>query len=225
MADHKDDFRQMPADFVKLFDRYMEEVLHEPSAPVEARAAEIYARYYDETPRIGGKDNPMASNLYGFITSIAYFEATDGRLGVDSVETIMQWRMAPMRSLAKVFDLNRGWVQGIFNFFVRKIAKKTEEKKKSGEWGSTWSMLVDPEEHHEGCSVTLVGCPLAAFARAHGYMDILPKFCAIDHASIGMLHGKLIRLHTEATGGEGCDYWIVGDRSETARKYKDLPEL
>ena len=225
MADHTEDFRQMPADFVKLFNRYVEEVLHESPAEVEARAAAIYAKYYEETPKIGGKDNPMAANLYEFIASIAYFEATDMRMNADSIDTIMQWKMAPMRSVAKLVNLNSRSLQRVVNWAVRKIAVKTDRKKASGEWGNTWSLLVNPEHHDEGCSVTLVGCPLAAFAKAHGYMDILPKFCAIDHASVGMLHGKLIRLHTEAMGGEGCDYWIVGDRSETAKKYKDLPEI
>ena len=38
-----DKFREMPADFVKLFNRYIEEVLHEPAAPIEQKALPVWA--------------------------------------------------------------------------------------------------------------------------------------------------------------------------------------
>ena len=47
-------FEKMPPEFVKLFNRYVDEVLHEPVRETERKAKEIYARYYEKTPKIGG---------------------------------------------------------------------------------------------------------------------------------------------------------------------------
>lgn len=58
----------------------------------------------------------------------------------------------------------------------------------------------------------LVGCPLADFAKAHGYMDILPQLCAAD-VTAAAVHARLIRHHTVAQGYETCDYWYVGERN------------
>jgi len=44
--------------------------------------------------------------------------------------------------------------------------------------------------------------------------------CALDHAYAKLMHSKLIRTHTVATGADSCDYWYVPDESDTARNYK-----
>lgn len=45
---------------------------------------------------------------------------------------------------------------------------------------------------------------------------------ATDHLIPELVHAKLIRTHTCAAGSESCDYWYVGDESETAKKYADV---
>ena len=40
-----------------------------------------------------------------------------------------------------------------------------------------------------------------------------------------LVHAKLIRMHTCATGSATCDYWYVGDESETAKAYEDVKML
>lgn len=37
---------------------------------------------------------------------------------------------------------------------------------------------------------------------------------------IKLMHAKLIRTHTVATGADPCDYRYVPDKSRTARNYK-----
>ena len=220
-----DKFREMPADFVKLFNRYIEEVLHEPAAPIEKKAREIYARYYETTPGIGGGDNPMADNLYQFMASVSYFEASDNRINMDSLDTIVGWKMDSAKAMGKLINFNGKLAPRLMDMLFKSIARKTEKGNRNGEWGNTWKLLHNPERHSEGASYTLIGCPLLAFAKKNGYEDIMPKFCAIDHASAKLMHAKLIRHSTEALGGSCCDYWFVGDQSETAKKYADLPEI
>ena len=57
-------------------------------------------------------------------------------------------------------------------------------------------------------------------AKANGYTDLLPYLCATDHVIPKLIHAKLIRTHTCALGSDSCDYWYVGDESETAKNFK-----
>ncbi len=52
-----------------------------------------------------------------------------------------------------------------------------------------------------------------------GDTDLLPALCATDHILPKLIHVKLIRTHTCATGSESRDYWYVGDESAAARAY------
>lgn len=50
----------------------------------------------------------------------------------------------------------------------------------------------------------------------------MPHMCALDHTYAKLMHAKLIRTHTVATGADSCDYWYVPDQSETAKNYKGI---
>ena len=43
-----------------------------------------------------------------------------------------------------------------------------------------------------------------------------------DHILPKLIHAKLIRTHTCATGSASCDYWYVGDESEPAKAYANM---
>ena len=43
----------------------------------------------------------------------------------------------------------------------------------------------------------------------------LSHMCALDHAYARLMHARLIRTHTVATGADSSDYWYVPDKSET----------
>lgn len=90
-------------------------------------------------------------------------------------------------------------------------ADKVKQKKSRGEWLDTWDMVVNPENTEEGFAFTLVGCPLADYAKKYGYEDLMPHMCALDHSYARIIHAKLIRTHTVASGADSCDYWYVPD--------------
>ncbi len=51
-------------------------------------------------------------------------------------------------------------------------------------------------------------------------LDEIKAFCDNSGLKIEkIMHAKLIRTHTVATGADSCDYWYVPDESETARSY------
>ncbi len=55
-------------------------------------------------------------------------------------------------------------------------------------------------------------CPLNDYARAYGYMEILPVMCELDFQLAGLYHARLYREQMLAGGGRICDYWFVGDQ-------------
>ena len=61
-------------------------------------------------------------------------------------------------------------------------------------------------------------CPVAEFAKAHGYLNIMPAFCNCDYPAMEYINAALIRKHTCANS-DVCDYLIVGDESKTAKEH------
>ena len=46
---------------------------------------------------------------------------------------------------------------------------------------------------------------------------IFLHFQVLLHCKSRLMHAKLIREQTLASGGEMCDYWFVGDKSMAAK--------
>ena len=55
------------------------------------------------------------------------------------------------------------------------------------------------------------------FARREGYLEVLPVMCDIDHITDSLMHAKLNRKYTLASGGKVCDYWFVGDKMKNPK--------
>ena len=107
--------------------------------------------------------------------------------------------------------LDRPWLIRLLHGLVAKMAVKVNANK-GGAWNNTWGVQVNPEGHDHGLAMTLVGCPLAGFAKTHGYTEIMPWLCRVDERTASAIHARLIRHHTVAQGHETCDYWYVGDQ-------------
>ena len=75
--------------------------------------------------------------------------------------------------------------------------------------GKTWDFNFDDTLHRDGFYYHFTYCPLNSFARKHGYIEVPPVCCELDHILTEASHGRLIREYTLATDGEICDYWIV----------------
>ena len=73
-------------------------------------------------------------------------------------------------------------------------------------------METAPYDPALGARYRFTSCPIADFARRHGYEALMPAMCNPDYPTLGAMHGGLIRTSTCANGPY-CDYWIVGDQS------------
>lgn len=190
------------------------------------RAEEIFPKLVAKAPNIGGKENSLASNLEMFLLFLSYYEATDHRMAGEAIDEIIADLYNSVKWLNGLMNINKkGILSTLRNALYksyRKYAQLVKKKRAKGEWLETWGMIVDPNESSEGFAFTLVGCPIADYAAKYGYMDLMPHMCALDHTYAKLMHAKLIRTHTVATGADSCDYWYVPDQSETAKNYKGI---
>ena len=210
----------------KGFIRYTKEHFPEEAETILRRAEELFPVLYAKAPDIGGAENHMAYNLDLLILSASFYEASDRRIDGEAISEIAREISRRYGFVRRLVDLNRPWQMKLFRSALYKrytpYAKLVDEKLSKGEWGNTWRVKINPRNTAEGVCFTLVGCPLADYARANGYEELLPHMCAADHLLAGLLHAKLIRTHTCATGSDSCDYWYVGDKSRTAKAYADV---
>ena len=193
----------------KGFVRYTKERFPEEAETILRRAEELFPVLYAKAPDIGGAENHMAYNLDLLILSASFYEASDRRIDGEAISEIAGEISRRYGFVRRLVDLNRPWQMKLFRSALYKRY-------------TPWRVKINPRNTAEGVCFTLVGCPLADYARANGYEELLPHMCAADHLLAGLLHAKLIRTHTCATGSDSCDYWYVGDKSRTAKAYADV---
>lgn len=187
----------------------------EETASLLQKADAIYRDMLNRADDIG-KDNPMSSNMYEGLIFFAIWEAADGKISINDLREITHEVMG--------FPLMKA--VGIFvNANKSGLARLEKKMHKNAEWlevhpqykGVSWDFNFDKTKHSEGFYYHFTRCPLNDFARREGYLEVLPVMCEIDLISASLMHAKLIRRQTLASGGEMCDYWFVGDKSPSAK--------
>ena len=173
----------------------------EETALLVQKTDAIYREMLNRSDDIG-KDNPMASNLYECLIFLAVWKAADGKISVDGLREITHEVMGfpIMKAVGLFMNANRSGLD--------KLEKKMHQ---NAEW-----LEVHPQ-YKEGCYYHFTRCPLNDFARREGYLEVLPVMCEIDLVTASLMHAKLIRKQTLASGGDMCDYWFVGDKSPSAK--------
>ncbi|MCR4713055.1 MAG: L-2-amino-thiazoline-4-carboxylic acid hydrolase [Treponemataceae bacterium] len=190
------------------------------------RQKEIFPAMMANAPDLGGKENSLAGNLTMFIIFLSFYEATNHRLDGNAIDELLIEVYNSVRFLSPLMNINHKSVLNPLRKYLYKSYKKyADDVKKNqaeGKWIDTWGMLVNPNNTEEGFAFTLVGCPLVQYAKKYGYMELMPHMCKLDHQYAKLMHAKLIRTHTVATGADSCDYWYVPDKSETAINYNGV---
>lgn len=203
--------------YIKLFKRCINKYFPGEEKVLLTKANQIYNDFKKEAPFIGGSKNMLASNLDMALAFFAFHEATGRRLKGDNIIEMARWMTEGLSFARKIADFNKPWLAKLMYKIYTPYAKKVEKHKADGSWGNTWGIVLNPENYEEGCSFHLIGCPLVDFAKKHGYMDIMPYMCETDHITADLINAKLLRKHTVAMGAESCDYWYVGNRSNTTK--------
>jgi len=107
------------------------------------------------------------------------------------------------------FPFSGTWLQRLAYAVLRRYASFANKRVDSGQWKNAWKFAVNPENHKNGISMPLMHCPVAAFAKKHGYEHLMPLFCDSDFKVAERYGLRLIREHTEAEGFPDCDFWYL----------------
>ena len=179
------------------------------------KTLQIYDGFVNEAPDIGGKANAMSSNLYLALAVFAFYEADGRKLTPEKLNELMSHQLPKtIPVISALADLNKPKNQVRLRARYEKYKAVSDRRLNSGEWGNSWRIEMNPHGREKGVAFDLVGCPLADFAKKHGYIGIMPVLCGFDHITAGLMHARLFREHTVATGSNYCDFWYLGDREE-----------
>lgn len=215
---------QMTKFVKKYFERYCDANFPGEAAGITAKAEPIFDRFMHEAPDMG--KNMMASNMDITAAFFAYYEASDHRIAGEAMLTLIEWLTEDFKWVGSLLDMNKHrYIRPLYYKIYGSHAKKVEEHKARGEWTGTWSIRINPEGKKDGIAYHMVGCPLYAFVKAHGYEELMPYVCRFDFIFERFLHARLIRTQTEATGGSCCDYWFLPDKSELAESFRDFQSV
>jgi len=180
-------------------DEYMEKILIQ------------YEIFLKDLPDFGGKKSRHngPGGTYDCIALFAFYEVLNHEPGMDELyEMNCEVFLPEFRKMAGIVNANRPLFRRILHLaFV--MTAKTDESREGG-----YIMKVDPYSK-DGVRYRFDRCPIAEFAKAHGYQDIMPAFCNSDYPAMEYINAALIRKHTCANS-DVCDYWIVGDKSKEA---------
>lgn len=159
-----------------------------------------------------GEDNPMATNIYECLVVLAIWKAADGKISVDDLREICVGIMSmPVLKVVGLFiNGNKKSGVGKFSKMIHKDAAWLDEHPEYK--AASWDFNFDETKHDKGFYYHFTQCPLNNFARREGCLEVLPVMCDVDFLTAKLMHFKLHREHTLASGGKVCDYWYVGDK-------------
>ncbi|MCD8368187.1 MAG: L-2-amino-thiazoline-4-carboxylic acid hydrolase [Clostridiales bacterium] len=187
------------------------------------KAKPIYRQMLAQAEDIGAK-NPMAHNIYMSFVFMAIWKAADGAITPGDMRSMTR-DLLELNIVQKVMgglDVNKPKDMDKFRVKLRKCAEWIENHPEYQD--RSWDFHHETPPLGTGIFYYFTRCPLNDYARAYGYLEILPVMCELDYRLAGLYHARLYRKQTLAGGGSICDYWYVGDREpEYSEEEREKP--
>lgn len=203
--------------YFALFRGTMKKVLAEHYGKAFARdtmkqAHSVYKKLVAEADGIGD-DNPMTYNELFALAFVAPYLASEKRISPEVAQEMMRQSLYHVRFYFSMVNLNTpkdklANQKSILNYV--KWYTPAREKQYPG------SFKVDfvGKSYEGACYYRITRCPICAYCKKLGVEELMPLFCELDEVMITLQHGVLHRRQTIASGGDYCDYFIVGDREK-----------
>ena len=72
------------------------------------RTLELYSRFVEEAPDIGGKDNELSNNLYMALAVFAFYEAADKKITPENIRKMMtEYMPGSIPVVSSLIDFNK----------------------------------------------------------------------------------------------------------------------
>ena len=179
---------------------------------IMANGKKEYRAIIERAPELGSS-NPFALNTYFACVFIGLWLGSDKELSPETMGEIMAESLKTVKPLFGLINLNRpSHAKLVQSQMADKYLKWYEKYGK--EYPTTWEMKGNTE-NRRGVYYELRNCPICALCNKEGIPEIMPPMCALDTLMFSMMHGTLLRNQMIASGGEMCDYWVVGDKENT----------
>ena len=212
---------KIPGKYEKVIRKMAKHLFPSDAERILEKCQKQYEVFWRETPDIGGKENMQYKDLDFLIAFFAFYEACDRRIAFKEFDEYAYETMVKSSEKAGRFmSWNSPLMYKMADKMYGNYKKKIDEHVAKGEWGNTWRIELNPEQHKEGFAIHTRMCPNVDFCRKHGYEAFLPKICKQDHRIAKAMHGVLIRTHTVADGDDYCDWWYFGDRMQLPEEAK-----
>ena len=210
--------------FEKLESRYSKSEVLEKWENIQS----TYFEYLKDLPYLGGPKNRhnQKGGTYDCIAMMSYYKCekecaplNDLKFAINELYEMNNNLFVPdFQHMGKILNANNPFARKILHLafsITSKFDKKVidpETKKPAG-----YIMEVAPSQK-DRVFYRFTRCPIAEFAKANGFLPIMPAFCNGDYPALAQVHASLIRNHTCANS-DSCDFLIVGDKSPLAKEH------
>lgn len=168
---------------------------------------EEYLRLVPQLPDVGGRDNPMASNLSAAPMLVALYRVVGAHGGQaeDAGELMHRYTRAELGRFPRVL---RPWVRRhVFSRRTRRRyergARRSQARRNPGDWVFTM-VPGDGTSFDYGYDIT--ECGIVKFLHAQNADDLTPYLCDLDYVQADLLGYRLDRTKTLAWGCDRCDF-------------------
>lgn len=201
--------------YFALFRGTMKKVLAERYGEGFARdtmkqAHSVYKKLVAEADDIG-EDNPMAYNELFALAFVAPYLASEKRISPEVAQEMMRRSLYHVKFYFGMVDLNtpRGKLANQKSI-LKYVKWYTPAREK--QYPASFKVDFVGKPYEDACYYRITRCPICAYCQKLGVEELMPLFCELDEVMISLQHGVLHRRQTIASGGDYCDYFIVGDR-------------
>ena len=208
-------FRKDMDGFLKLIRTELEEKTKRSYLQIEKETWDYYEKnLLEKFPYIGGNKASGTRNLTGAYAFIALGEVCK-QYGVSLEEWGYMSTLAYQRYFYKIPSFLRIIVGKLFKktSIVNKMLKKKDRKNSENAKRYPGSFETETQEPTKEYPVIYhnIVCPLAVFAKKHGYMEYMPYICNLDYVMFEALKVPFYREKTCANGDGYCDFKMKKD--------------
>ena len=141
---------------------------------------------------------------------MAIWKAVDGKISVEDLRAISKDVLsAPIMKVMGIL-INANKASGIKRIqkMMERNAKWLDEHPQYKKY--SWDFHFDEKKHKDGFYYYFTVSNNIHLQEERAIRIVLPVMCDIDHITASLMHAKLNRKYTLASGGKVCDYWLVG---------------
>lgn len=174
------------------------------------KALPVYKQIVADAPDLG-RGNPMAYNEQFALAFAAPYIACEKQISPETVQEMMRRSLYHIKWYFSAVDLNTPRGKRANAKSVVKYAKwYTPECEKR--YPQSFKVDFEGKPYEGACYYRITRCPVCAYCDKLGVGELMPLLCELDEVMVSLQHGVLYREQTIASGGEFCDYYIVGDK-------------